>query len=915
MKHILVVDDREENRYVLRVLMQGHGFTVSEAEHGVDALEQARTRKPDLAVSDLLMPTMDGYTLLREWKADPVLHAVPFIVYTATYTGPKDEKLARDMGADAFIIKPAEPEELVREVQAVLAQAVAGRLSAHPPQAAETVMLKDYNAVLVAKLEERTAELEAHVAELDRARHQILRLNRLYRALSETNQAIIHTADPATLYETLCRIAVDRGGLAMAWIGLLDAGSGVLTPVGRYGALPPWVERLAPLSGRGELRIPAEIAVGEGRAYLCNDLLADPALVAIHDDLRAKGLAAAAAFPLVADGRMLGCMALFSGEKGFFDLELTELVREMADDVAFAVDHFGRELRRRRAEEASRLMGRAVEASVNGIALTDPQQPGNPLVYVNPAFERITGYAAGEVMGLDPCFLIGADHDQLGIGELEAAIAEGTEAAAVLRAHRKDGSLFWSELSVAPVRDADGRLTHFVCVINDVTERKIYEETLERQYNEDALTGLASRNLLRDRCGQGLAFSRQRQRVMALMMIDLDHFKRINDSLGHEAGDVLLRTVAQRITAVLRERDTVARLGGDEFVVLLADLGDAGSVPLVADKILHVFDTPVKVGEREIDVTASLGISVYPQDGEDYDTLLRNAETAMYGAKQAGRNAFRFYTADMNAEALKKLELEAQLRRALARGDLLLHYQPICEADSGRVIGVEALLRCRDDDGRLMAPGEFIPLAEETGLIMVLGEWALLTACRQARRWQQAGWTLRVAVNLSTRQFRDAQLAERVRECLAGSGLPAALLKLEITESAVMEDAERAAQTLAELKALGVAISVDDFGTGYSSLAYLRRFPIDQLKIDRSFVSEVTRHPDSASIVRGIIDLAHSLRLKTVAEGVETEEEQIFLREAGCDLVQGYLHARPMEAEALERWLATREAGGGGAAG
>jgi len=269
----------------------------------------------------------------------------------------------------------------------------------------------------------------------------------------------------------------------------------------------------------------------------------------------------------------------------------------------------------------------------------------------------------------------------------------------------------------------------------------------------------------------------------------------------------------------------------------------------------------------------------------------------------------------MNAEALKKLELEAQLRRALARGDLVLHYQPICEAAGGRVVGVEALLRCRDDGGRLMPPGEFIPLAEETGLIMVLGEWALLTACRQACRWQQAGWTLRVAVNLSTRQFRDAQLAERVRQCLAGSGLPAALLKLEITESSVMEDAERAAQTLAELKALGVAISVDDFGTGYSSLAYLRRFPIDQLKIDRSFVSEVTHHPDSASIVRGIIDLAHSLRLKTVAEGVETEEEQIFLREAGCDLVQGYLHARPMEAEALERWLATREAGGEGGTG
>ena len=899
MMRVLVVDDREDNRYLLCQLLRGHGYAVQEADQGAQALELARAQPPDLVVSDLLMPVMDGYTLLRHWKADETLCQVPFIVYTATYTEPKDEQLALDMGADAFVVKPAEPDVFMLRVQAVMDAARQRQLAPRAPTLPESDMLSMYNAVLVRKLEQRSLELEQRLCELDAAHQRIVRLNHLYAALSDTNQAIVHCSDRDTLFNALCRIAVERGGLRMAWVGLVDEATGEVTPVARCGEEPAWLGRLAPLRMRGVSRTLAEWSLARGEPYVCNDLLADPALAPLYEDYRHHGFAAGACHPLRIDGRIVGSLALYAAERDFFDHELNHLVQEMVTDVCFALSNFDKEAGRRAAEEANRLSSSAVQASANGIMLLSRKAGALVLEYVNPAFERITGYSASEVLGLGPEFLLPSDEAQPGVPELSAAIRERGEAQVVLCNHRKDGTLFWCDLSLAPVRDGTGQVTHFVGILNDITDRKRYEEQLERQNNLDELTGLANRNRLKERTDLAVALAHEQRGNVALLYLDLDNFKRINDSLGHASGDALLRAVAGRIAAQLRDCDTAARMGGDDFVIVLPDLADAQQAAMVAHRILQDIARPLQLQEHELTLSASIGLSLFPQDGANYETLLRNADAAMYRAKESGRNTLCFYTADLNTQALQKLELEARLRRALERGELRLHYQPLMHLTTEAVNDVEALVRWQTQEGTLVSPADFIPLAEETGLIVPIGQWVLETACQQVRQWQTQGLELRVAVNLSARQFQDEGLVESVRQALRQAGLEGRQLKLEITESVVMHNAERATQTLAELKALGVGVAVDDFGTGYSSLAYLRRFPIDQLKIDRSFVQDATVHPDSAAIVHSIIGLARNLRMQTVAEGVETPEQRAFLLAAGCDLLQGYLFSRPLPAQDL----------------
>ncbi|HJV81977.1 EAL domain-containing protein, partial [Noviherbaspirillum sp.] len=553
---------------------------------------------------------------------------------------------------------------------------------------------------------------------------------------------------------------------------------------------------------------------------------------------------------------------------------------------------------RRRAEEGLRLRQRAIDASANAIIITSAVPPEYPIEYINPAFERITGYSAADVVGRGSAVLWAYDRDQPEIEELRAAAREKREVHAILRNYTKDGEMFWSDVYLAPVRDEAGEVTHFVVALYDITATRRYQAELEFQANCDTLTGLANRNLLHDRLHLATAYAERYGNPAWVLFINLDRFKFVNDTLGHRAGDVVLKCVAKRLQEVVRDTDTIARLSADEFVLVLPERADDNLSPAVVQRIMDAIAPPIVIEGYEFVMGCSVGIAVCPNDGIDPDVLIKHAGIAMYRAKEIGRNNFQFYTAAMNERAMERLRIEGDLRNALERDEFELHYQPQVDLATGRVLGMEALIRWQHPSMGMVPPVRFIQLAEEMGLILPIGTWVLRTACRQSVEWQRAGHgQVRVAVNLSARQFYQQDLVATISEILEETGIAPQLLELELTESMMMSDVEHAVGILRKLKALGLHLSIDDFGTGYSSLSYLKRFPIDLLKIDQSFVRDITVDPDDAAIVLSIISLAHSLRLKVVAEGVETEAQLAYLQRHGCDFVQGFFFSHPLPAQ------------------
>lgn len=553
-------------------------------------------------------------------------------------------------------------------------------------------------------------------------------------------------------------------------------------------------------------------------------------------------------------------------------------------------------------EHQSRLATRVFESASEGIVITDAQ---HRIEAVNPAFSRITGYAPEEATGKLSRMLTGRGAEAN--KEILAQLGRDGSWQGEVRDRRKNGNWYPAWMSISTVRDAEQRVTNYVGVFTDNTRRKDDETRLRFLASHDSLTGTLNRSGMMARFAREIIHAQDDARRLALLFIDLDRFKTVNDTLGHSAGDQLLVAVTQRMRQQLSGNEVIARLGGDEFTILAPDTPGGGTAAKLADRILRALSQPFSIDGQEMFITASIGVACYPTDGKDAATLLKNADVAMYRAKERGRKTFQFFTADMNHRAFEQMLLENSLRRALERGEFELHYQPQFVTGSGVLAGVEALIRWRHPELGMVLPGTFIGLAEQNGLIVPIGAWVLNEACRQGKAWLDEGRCFgHVAVNLSASQFNADDLLDTIREALDSSGLPPSMLELELTESTIMHNPAAAIELLDRIRAMGVVLSIDDFGTGYSSLASLKQYPLDSLKIDRSFVKGIPHDEDDAAITEAIIAIAHKMGLKVVAEGVETVQQAEFLKAAGCDLAQGFLLGRPVEASEVALLMSVR---------
>ncbi len=587
------------------------------------------------------------------------------------------------------------------------------------------------------------------------------------------------------------------------------------------------------------------------------------------------------------------------GKQDYRPSKVSSSLKEMKSLVA-GFNHMISEI-----EKSQRDLKRAAVVFKNtseGIVITDSQ---HRIVAVNRAFTQITGYTAEEVLGKNPSLLQSGRHDKSFFQAMWQSLNETGQWQGEIWNRRKNGQIYPELLTINVVPDQDGKTAHHVGIFSDISQIKETEYKLAHLAHHDPLTELPNRLLFHDRLEQAVLRAQREGSRIAILFLDLDRFKNINDSMGHTKGDVLLQRVAERLREAMRAEDTIARLGGDEFVLIVETLKGREDAAAVAKHILARFDRPFCLEGQEVFVDASIGISLYPDDGKDTQTLVRNADAAMYRAKGEGRDNFQFYTRELTVYATERLTLENQLRRALERNEFELYYQPqFSLKNGGRLDGVEALIRWQQSEQGLILPDRFIPVAEETGLIVPIGEWVLRRACAQHQSWVTAGYRpVRMAVNLSARQFHHPDLISTVTAILDETGIPPSCLELELTESIIMRDAESTIRMLHELRDMGITLSIDDFGTGYSSLSYMKRFPINRLKIDQSFVRDITNGRSDAAMIVPIIALGHSMKLQVLAEGVEIEEQLIYLEKQGCDEAQGYIYSGPITPVEMERFL------------
>jgi diguanylate cyclase (GGDEF)-like protein/PAS domain S-box-containing protein len=729
--------------------------------------------------------------------------------------------------------------------------------------------------------------------------------NLLLQTIAAVNEMLMQELPEQELMACICQELVRDNLFRMAWIGLVDEDGMTVRPVAEAGIARGYLAQAAircddSLQGQG----PTGTAIRSGITVINDDTETNWQFAPWRERARAQGYRSSAATPLRMQGRVIGALNVYSNEAHAFGPEKRMLLEKLATDLGVAMGNRAALAALRESEERFRLI-----SSVATDLLYSSLQTGTgfyAIDWATASADRIFGYTLDEILE-QGCWRSYVHPDDLPEFDRNITYLEpGQRSECELRILARDGAIHYIRAYSMEVKSDDGQ-HRLYGACQDITERRQAEARIEFLAHHDILTGLPNHVLLRDRFEQALAVAQRARSHMAVLFLDLDNFKVVNDSLGHAAGDELLLTAVSRLSRCVRDSDTISRQGGDEFVLLLNDIPDIDRVKQIAADILSHLAEPLEINGHVLNASCSIGVAIYPEDGSDFDNLLQKADTAMYHAKDAGRNSYRFFDEQMNQQAQEHLILQHRLHQALYRAELQVHYQPQLEIGSGKVTGVEALLRWQNPELGEVAPSRFIPVAERCGLIVPIGAWVLEQACHQAQAWRQAGLAdVTVSVNLSAMQFHRFSLVEMVAGTLGRSGLPPHFLELELTESILLQDVESTLDTVRQLKRLGVRLSIDDFGTGYSSLSYLKRFAVDRLKIDQSFMHDVNTDPDNAAIVRAVIQLARSLRLDIIAEGVETPAQLAFLRKEGCREAQGYLFSRPLSAAAMETFLRER---------
>lgn len=725
-------------------------------------------------------------------------------------------------------------------------------------------------------------EFGEDISERYQAEHRVAQLNRILAVHGEVSQLILKSEERDELLERVGRLLHEKGGFRFLWIADDTVGGEPRF----FGAaeIAEIVRRLYAAIVSPQRRCAGQLRLICRRLDCCDPVAAR--------ELERIGLSAMIQLPLEYLGAPHGAIGILGSEEILLDEDAQRLLDELAANLSHALGALEQQRARRTAEEKFQLAARIFEHNAEGIIVTDAD---NRIVMVNRAFTLVTGYTPEEVLGQNPKILSSGQQDPAFYREMWLALRERGEWHGEIINRRKSGELYHEWLTISAVRNEAGETTNYVAVFSDLTARKRIEERLHFLAHYDPLTTLPNRILFSDRLDQAIVRARHDNQSVALFFLDLDRFKLINESIGHAAGDELLKEVANRLRRQVSETDGVFRLGGDHFAVFIAGLRSAQEAAAWGERLKATLHTHFVCGGQEIHLSASIGVALAPQDGHDAELLSRNAEAAMYRAIADGGNTIRFFSQDMNDQAAVRVRIEGRLHRALERGEFAVYFQPFVAAQSGRLLGAEALLRWQHHyDDTPTSPALFIPLLEETGLIGEVGEWALRRALEEASRWPSGEDAPFVAVNFSAVQLAAPHLVRKVAQALAEYDFPPNRLEIELTESAMMRDPEHGIRLLHELKDLGVRLSIDDFGTGYSSLSYLKQLPVDTLKIDRSFVLDAPGQEDATAIARTVIAMGHSLGLHVIAEGVENSEQLTFLREAGVDILQGYLFAKPL---------------------